>query len=123
MTFYPAVAITFFLCGRGPGLLSVFLSLNFGYFAFMKPLWTLKLELHDLPALLVFTASAVLIGAMIDQILRAAGQVSVINKQLGATMGRSSRTSPSASARSKPFGRARKSFARRSIMLLSAKPL
>ena len=86
ITFYPAIAITFFLCGRGPGLFSVFLSLNFGYFAFMKPLWTLKLELHDLPALLVFTASAVLIGAMIDQILRAAGQVSVINKQLGATM-------------------------------------
>lgn len=86
VTFYPATAITVFLCGRGPGLLSVFLGLIFGYIAFMPPHWTLKFRFEDLPALVIFAVSGILICTIIDEILRAAGKVSTVNRQLGATM-------------------------------------
>ncbi len=86
VTFYPAIALTAFLCGRGPALLSVLFALIFAPYAFMPPFWSLRFSVSNLPVLTVFAVSGVVITTIIDEILRAAGQVSLVNRQLGATM-------------------------------------
>jgi len=87
VTFYPAVVIVAFLCGFGPGLLTAFLGLACGYWSFMPPFWSLKLAARDVPVLLVYTISAVLVCAVIRRLMRMAGTMSMVNRQLNATMG------------------------------------
>jgi PAS domain S-box-containing protein len=85
ITFYPAVAAVAFLCGLGPGLLCALLGLVIGYLAFMPPFWSWKFAFADVPVLAVYAISATLICVVIEHILRMAGRVSIVNRQLGET--------------------------------------
>jgi PAS domain S-box-containing protein len=61
--FFPAILLSTWVGGTGPGLLSVLLSaLAINYF-FLEPRYSLAFTLHDVPHLLVFLFSAVLISS------------------------------------------------------------
>jgi diguanylate cyclase (GGDEF)-like protein/PAS domain S-box-containing protein len=68
LTFYPAILLSFYLCGTGPGILSVILSTIACYAIFAPPAWTLGLKADSFPSIFVFMASSCLIGWIIHQL-------------------------------------------------------
>ncbi len=86
LTFYPAMAITAYFCGVGPGILVVAMSLITGHYIFMPPFWTLKSPLIHLPILTIFLFSAGIINMLVYQLQRRTREVQITNQRLEATM-------------------------------------
>lgn len=62
VTFYPASALAFFLCGVGPGLLFVGLSTFSGFYIFTPPVWSWGVSVAGVLAVLSYMLSCLLIG-------------------------------------------------------------
>ncbi len=68
VTFYPTLVISFYLCGTGPGLWSILLSILAGYVAFTPPLMAIQHKPLGDVAVAAFLPSAILIGLVIRQL-------------------------------------------------------
>ncbi|MCX7056338.1 MAG: PAS domain S-box protein [Proteobacteria bacterium] len=62
ITFYAAVATAFFVCGPGPGVMTIVLSSLACWYIFSPPVWSFQLDFHGIIALALFIASGSLIG-------------------------------------------------------------
>ncbi len=70
VTYYPLIVITFYLCGRGPGVLVVLLCAIFSYYDLLiPPVEALSNTSIDLIPLSSFIISAILIGFIINKML------------------------------------------------------
>ena len=61
--FFPAIILSTWLGGTGPGLLAVLLSALAINFFFLEPRYSFSFGLNDLPHLIVFLFSAVLVSS------------------------------------------------------------
>jgi len=62
ITFYAAVATAFFVCGPGPGVMTIVLSSLACWYVFSPPTWSFQLDSYGVVALALFVASGSLIG-------------------------------------------------------------
>ena len=87
LTFYWAVLGSFFLCGRGPGMLVAALSGMAGYYFFTPPYSTFAFNADAVVSLVVFAATSALIGLIIDKLqttrarLQEAGDAAALSRQ------------------------------------------
>ena len=70
LTFYPAMVVTFYLCGIGPGIFLVALSAVTAYYLFIPPFYSFSFSHRGIVAVLTFYISASLIGLIIKQMQR-----------------------------------------------------
>lgn len=66
LTFFPAVIITTFLAGRGPGALCAVISLLASWYFFIPPLWSFGVSAQVITALLFFAGVVVVDVLLID---------------------------------------------------------
>jgi diguanylate cyclase (GGDEF)-like protein/PAS domain S-box-containing protein len=67
LTFYPAMVISFYLYGVGPGVLTAALGGLAGYFIFTPPYWSMDISVRSLVPLSVFLFSAYLVSRIIRE--------------------------------------------------------
>ncbi|MDR3390273.1 MAG: diguanylate cyclase [Sulfuriferula sp.] len=67
LTFYPAMVISFYLYGIGPGALTAALGGLAGYFIFTPPYWSMDISVRSLVPLSVFLFSAYLVSRIIRE--------------------------------------------------------
>jgi PAS domain S-box-containing protein len=68
LTFYPAMVLTFSLCGVGPGIFFTVFSTLTGYFIFFTPFYSFEHNLAGEIATITYLISAVLIAKIIGQL-------------------------------------------------------
>ncbi len=68
MTFYPAMIISFYLCGIGPGILVSVLSAIAADYVFAAPHWQIKFTSTTINPSITFVVSAVLVGVAVRQL-------------------------------------------------------
>ncbi|MDO9314334.1 MAG: diguanylate cyclase [Burkholderiaceae bacterium] len=82
--FYPAVTLTFLLCGSGPGRLAVLLSTVVGYFIFEPPFWSFGVNRDGAVAVVVFVSASLLIGWIVARLQATSQQLSTALSELHA---------------------------------------
>ena len=82
--FYPAVTLTFLLCGSGPGSLIVLLSTAVGHFIFEPPYWSFAVNWDGAVAIFVFVSSSLLIGWIVARLQAITHQLSAALSELSA---------------------------------------
>jgi K+-sensing histidine kinase KdpD len=68
LTFYPAVALSFYLAGPGPGVLAILASALLGEFFFVPPYFTFEMNRASLVLLGIFVVSASAIGYVLERV-------------------------------------------------------
>jgi diguanylate cyclase (GGDEF)-like protein len=84
LTFYPAVALAFYLCGVWPGLLALLLSAAAGYFSFFPPYFSAAPRYDAIASVAVFVPFAFLIGYLISRVHEAQQKAVVLDNRLAA---------------------------------------
>lgn len=84
LTFYPAVALAFYLCGRGPGVIALVFAAALGYFGFFPPFFSAAPRYDALVATGVFIPCAFVIGYLISRVHDAQKQAGALDSQLAA---------------------------------------
>ncbi len=82
LTFYPAVVITLYLCGLGPGALATALCALTAYDAFLPPYWSLAPSYNSVVSVSVFLFSTFLIGALVGELQMALTRLARTSSQL-----------------------------------------
>lgn len=85
VTFYPAVIITAWLCGFGPAVLVIGLSMLAGQYLFSSPMMSIMPAPGDIPALAIFGISGLFLGYMIDHIRHTLQNIGNNNDKLQET--------------------------------------
>jgi len=67
LSFYPAIVVSFYLCGIRPGAVTVILSAVTGYYIFIPPFWTFTYNRGGVIEVTAFLVSAYLMASMIKQ--------------------------------------------------------
>lgn len=84
LTFYPAVALAFYLCGLWPGVLALLLATAAGYFCFFPPFFSAAPRYDAVASAAVFAPFAFLIGYLISRVHEAQQQAVVLDSRLSA---------------------------------------
>lgn len=84
LTFYPAVAVAFYLCGLGPGVLALLLAAGAAYFSFFPPFFSAAPRYDALASVAVFVPCGFLIGYLISRVHEAQKQAVVLDNRLAA---------------------------------------
>jgi K+-sensing histidine kinase KdpD len=70
LVFYPAMVITFYLCGIGSGVFFTILSAISGYYLFTPPYWSFVPSYESVITVSTYSISATLIGLIISKMQR-----------------------------------------------------
>ncbi len=84
LCFYPAVTLTFLLCGSGPGRLAVLLSTDVGYCIFEPQYWSFGASRDGAAAVVVFVLASLLIGWIVARLQATSQQLSSALSELHA---------------------------------------
>lgn len=84
LTFYPAVAMAFYLCGLWPGVLALFLAATAGYFSFFPPFFSLEPRYDAVASVAVFVPCAFGIGYLISRVHEVQKQAGALDSKLAA---------------------------------------
>lgn len=68
VTFFPAVTLSFYLCGLRPGILATILSAITGLFIFTPPVWSFPSNFYEYTGFIYFLFSAYLSGFVITRL-------------------------------------------------------
>ena len=68
LTFYPAIVVSFYLCGRRAGWITVFLAAITCYFIFIPPYWSFAITAQGVLQIGVFLVSCTMIGLVMSQL-------------------------------------------------------
>lgn len=68
VTFYPAIILSFYLCGLRPGILTTILSAISGLFIFTPPFWTFPSNFYEYAGFIYFLFSSYLAGIVITKL-------------------------------------------------------
>jgi diguanylate cyclase (GGDEF)-like protein/PAS domain S-box-containing protein len=68
LTFYPAMALSFYLAGPGPGVLAILASALLGQFFFVPPYFTFEMNRASLALIGLFVVSASAIGYVLERV-------------------------------------------------------
>ncbi|KAB2850126.1 MAG: PAS domain S-box protein [Hyphomicrobiaceae bacterium] len=86
ITFFPAIIISAFLGGRGPGILALALSLLAADFFFMQPMHSFRVSFGDAVALVVFAAVGAVIVVLLDLLNSAIDRISIEQRKAHAIL-------------------------------------
>lgn len=79
VTFFPAVTLSFYLCGLRPGILATILSALSGMLIFTPPVWSFPSNFYEYAGFIYFLFSAYLSGFVITKLqeyeLKVAGEL------------------------------------------------
>ncbi|MFZ2448959.1 MAG: DUF4118 domain-containing protein [Methylovulum miyakonense] len=70
ITFYPAMVVSFYVCGIRPGAVTVILSAATGYYVFIPPFWTFAPDKDEAIAAISFLITAYLTASIVKQMRR-----------------------------------------------------
>jgi len=70
MTFYPVMAVTFYLCGIGAGVFFAICTAISGYYLFTPPFFSFEFSAIDVTTVSTFSISAAIIGLIISRMQR-----------------------------------------------------
>ncbi|PPD42008.1 MAG: hypothetical protein CTY16_15280 [Methylobacter sp.] len=70
ITFYPAMVVSFYVCGIRPGAVTVILSAVTGYYIFIPPFWTFAPDKDEAIAAISFLITAYLMASIVKQMRR-----------------------------------------------------
>ncbi|WP_019867415.1 PAS domain S-box protein [Methylovulum miyakonense] len=70
ITFYPAMVVSFYICGIRPGAVTVILSAVTGYYIFIPPFWTFAPDKDEAIAAISFLITAYLTASIVKQMRR-----------------------------------------------------
>jgi diguanylate cyclase (GGDEF)-like protein len=84
VTFYPAVALAFYLCGFWPGVLALFLAAAAGYISFFPPFFSLAPRYDAIASVAIFIPCAFVIGYLISRVHEAQKQAGELDNKLAA---------------------------------------
>lgn len=82
VTFYPAAALAFYLCGIGPGLVFVALSAASGFYIFTPPFWSWSMDFAAFVSVFSYVVSSLLIAWVVVSQRRAAAQLVLSERRL-----------------------------------------
>jgi PAS domain S-box-containing protein len=83
--FYPGAVLAFYLCGMGPGRLTIVLGALAGYYVFEPPYWSFTPSAHSVLSTSVFVASAYWVGRIVEQLQANTSQLRSTLSALGGT--------------------------------------
>jgi PAS domain S-box-containing protein len=63
LTFYPAIVLSFYICGGGPGIFSILLSTAVAIYAFFPPYFSFEINRDSVASVIIFLLCAMVIGA------------------------------------------------------------
>jgi diguanylate cyclase (GGDEF)-like protein len=82
LTFYPAVALAFYLCGMWPGVLALLLAAAAAYFCFFPPFFSAAPRYDAIASVSVFVPFALLLGYLISRVHEGQRQAVVLGSKL-----------------------------------------